>query len=67
MVPPPHYYTDQSRIVYLVRLSSIWNCKLFVLFGTLDMPDEGSRWRWQQRGACDSLWIWGLGVVFMVC
>ncbi len=45
MVPTPHYDTDQSRIVYLVRLISIWYCKWFmpVLFMTLDMPDEGTR------------------------
>jgi hypothetical protein len=45
MVPTPHYSTDQSRIVYLVtvRLISIWYCKWFMLFMTLDMPDEGTR------------------------
>jgi hypothetical protein len=46
MVPPPHCDTDQSRIVYLVRLISthrIWYCKWFMLFMTLDMPDEGTR------------------------
>jgi hypothetical protein len=26
MVPPPHWNTDQSRRVYLVRLISIWFC-----------------------------------------
>jgi hypothetical protein len=40
MVPTPHNDTDQSRIVYLVRLISIWYCKWFMLFMTLDMPDE---------------------------
>ena len=30
MVPTPHYDTDQSRIVYLVRLISIWYCKWFM-------------------------------------
>ncbi len=33
---------SQSRIVYLVRLISIWYCKWFMLFMTLDMPDEGT-------------------------
>jgi hypothetical protein len=46
-VPPPHCDTDQPRIVYLrlVRLISIWYCKCqwFMLFMTLDMPDEGTR------------------------
>ena len=42
MVPTPHCDTDQSRIVYLVRLISIWYCKWFMLFMTLDMPDEGT-------------------------
>ncbi len=42
MVPTPHYDTDQSRIVYLVRLISIWYCNWFMLFMTLDMPDEGT-------------------------
>ena len=35
--------TDQSRSVYLVRLISIWYCNWFMLFMTLDMPDEGTR------------------------
>ncbi len=35
--------TDQSRNVYLVRLISIWYCNWFMLFMTLDMPDEGTR------------------------
>jgi hypothetical protein len=39
----PHCDTDQSRIVHLVRLISIWFCKWFMLFMTLDMPDEGTR------------------------
>ncbi len=43
MVPTPHYDTDQSRIVYLVRLISIWYCKRLMRFMTLDMPDEGTR------------------------
>ncbi len=43
MVPPPHCDTDQSRIVHLVRLILIWDCKWFMLFMTLDMPDEGTR------------------------
>ncbi len=30
-------------IVYLVRLISIWHCNWFMLFMTLDMPDEGTR------------------------
>ncbi len=34
MVPTPHYDTDQPRIVYLVRLISIWYCKWFMLFMT---------------------------------
>ncbi len=34
---------DQSRSVYLVRLNSIWYCNWFMLFMTLDMPDEGTR------------------------
>ena len=44
-----HCDTDhwQSRIVYLVRLISIWYCKWFMLWFmlpmTLDMPDEGTR------------------------
>jgi hypothetical protein len=42
MVPPPHCDTDQSRIVYLVRLILIWYCKWLMLFMTLDMPDEGT-------------------------
>ncbi len=29
--------------VYLVRLISIWYCNWFMLFMTLDMPDEGTR------------------------
>jgi hypothetical protein len=42
--PATHCDTDQSRIVYLVRrLISIWYCKWFMLFMTLDMPDEGTR------------------------
>ena len=32
--------TDQSRSVYLVRLISIWYCNWFMLFMSLDMPDE---------------------------
>ena len=32
-----------SRIVYLVRLISMWYCKCFMLFMSLDMPDEGTR------------------------
>ncbi len=36
---------DQSRLVYLVRLISIWCYKWFMLLMTLDMPDdsEGTR------------------------
>jgi hypothetical protein len=34
---------SQSRSVYLVRLISIWYCNWFMLFMTLDMPDEGTR------------------------
>ncbi len=29
-----------ERSVYLVRLISIWYCNWFMLFMTLDMPDE---------------------------
>jgi hypothetical protein len=43
MVPTPHYVTDQSRIVYLVRLITIGYCKWLMLFMTLDVPDEGTR------------------------
>jgi hypothetical protein len=40
MVPTPHCDTDQSRVVYLVRLISIWYyCRSFMLFMSLDMPD----------------------------
>ncbi len=31
------------RIFYLVRLISIWYCKWFMLFMTLDMPDDSRR------------------------
>ena len=34
---------DQPRSVYLVRLISIWYCNWFMLFMSLDMPDEGTR------------------------
>ncbi len=34
---------SRERIVYLVRLISIWYCKWFMLFMTLDMPNEGTR------------------------
>ncbi len=29
--------------LYLVRLISVWYCNWFMLFMTLDMPDEGTR------------------------
>jgi hypothetical protein len=34
---------SDSGIVYLVHLISIWYCNWFMLFMTLDMPDEGTR------------------------
>jgi hypothetical protein len=33
----------RSGQVSLVRLISIWYCNWFMLFMTLDMPDEGTR------------------------
>ncbi len=44
-VDPTSNDTNQSRSVYLVRLISIWYCNWFMLFMTLDMPDdsEGTR------------------------
>jgi hypothetical protein len=73
MVPPPHCDTDQSRIVYLVRLISIWYCKLFMLFMTLDMPDEGHRdegtssLKMTTARSVRFFVNLGLGLVFMVC
>ena len=69
MVPPPHCDTDQSRIVYLVRLISIWYCKWFMLFMTLDimMPDEGHSLKMTTARSVRFFVNLGLGLVFMVC
>ncbi len=67
MVPPPHCDTDQSRIVYLVRLISIWHCKWFMLFMTLGMPDEGTRSVKMTTARSVRFFVnLGLGLVFMV-
>jgi hypothetical protein len=71
--PTPHYDTDQSRIVYLVRLISIWYCNWLMLFMTLDMPDEGTRcskMTTARTPECATVRFFvnlGLGLVFMVC
>ncbi len=59
----------QSRIVYLVRLISIWYCKWFMLFMTLDTPDEGTPESLKMTTARSVRFFvnLGLGLVFMVC
>ena len=58
--------TDQSRSVYLARMISIWYCSWFMLFMTLDMPDEGSLKMTTARSVRFFVNL-GLGLVFMVC
>ncbi len=70
MVPTPHYDTDQPRIVYLVRLISIWYCKWFMLFMTLDMGTwrlGGHSLKMTTARSVRFFVNLGLGLVFMVC